>query len=278
MIICADSGSTKTQWLTSEGQLIETIGFNPQFFDTASVIAVLQADNRFAEISKRVSQVYFFGAGCSSPERNSIIASALEHIFPKATIYVEHDLMAAALATYDGADCISCILGTGSNSCFFDGKTITEKNPALGYILGDEGSGSWFGKELLKMFLYDLLPEKTKFLLESKYHLTKEIIFKNVYGAPHANVYLAGFAKVLSESPDTNFVRELIMSGFREFFKYHVVCFENYRTVPVHFVGSLAYHFADILREIASEFEARVGTIDKQPVYKLLNFYLNQKR
>lgn len=276
MILCADSGSTKTQWLTQTNQLIETIGFNPQFHTVESIVHALNQQPQFNALKLQVTQVFFYGAGCSSPSRNKIVAQALQQIFPLAQVTVDHDLKAAAFATFDGRPCISCIIGTGSNSCYFDGQNIVENVPALGYVLGDEGSGSWLGKELVKQFLYHLLPEKTNRLLQEKYAADKEAIFQKVYRQPHANVYLASFAKVLSETEDTAFASQLVTQGFTAFFKYHIACYANYQEVPVHFVGSLAFHFKNELKKVAEAFGVSLGVIDKSPVYKLLHYHLTK--
>ncbi|HRN95617.1 MAG: hypothetical protein M9931_01425 [Chitinophagales bacterium] len=274
MILCADSGSTKTQWLTESGKLIETIGFNPQFHTTESILSTIQENAAFSHIKGEITQVYFYGAGCSSNSRNSIVSDALSNFFTNAKIAIDHDLKAAAYATFDGETCISCIIGTGSNSCLFNGESIEENVPALGYILGDEGSGSWLGKELLKLFLYHLLPPATEDLLKSKYGVEKEKVFQRVYREAHANVYLASFAKVLSETTDTEFANNLVTQGFTEFFKYHVACYPNYKQFPVHFVGSLAFNFKTQLQKVADNFGAKLGYIDCAPVHKLLQFHL----
>jgi N-acetylglucosamine kinase-like BadF-type ATPase len=276
MILCADSGSTKTQWLTQTNQLIETIGFNPQFHTIESIVLALNQQPQFNALKLQVKQVYFYGAGCSSPSRNEIVAQALQQFFPLAQVMVDHDLKAAAFATFDGRPCISCIIGTGSNSCYFDGQNIVENVPALGYVLGDEGSGSWLGKQLVKQFLYHLLPEKTNHLLREKYAADKETIFQKVYRQPHANVYLASFAKALSETEDTAFASQLVTQGFTDFFKYHIACYANYQEVPVHFVGSLAFHFKNELKQVADAFGVSLGAIDKAPIYKLLHHHLTK--
>lgn len=274
MILCADSGSTKTQWLTESGKLIETIGLNPQFHTSESILSAIQANANFDHIKDEITQVYFYGAGCSSNSRNAIVSQALGNFFTNAKIAIDHDLKAAAYATYNGETCISCIIGTGSNSCLFDGKNITESVPALGYILGDEGSGSWLGKELLKLFLYHLLPPATETLLKKKYGVEKEKVFQHVYRETHANVYLASFAKVLSETSDTDFAINLVAKGFAEFFKYHVACYPAYQKYPVHFVGSLAFNFKTQLQQVAHNYGVELGTIDHAPVHKLLSFHL----
>lgn len=276
MVIIAESGSTKTNWLTQEKQLFETVGFNPMFHDSDFIFEELNKNEALRNLRQKFSKVFFYGASCSSAERNKIVSDALQRFFDKATVIaVDHDLKAAAVATYTGKPGIACILGTGSNSCLYDGKDIYEEVPALGYVLGDEGSGAWFGKRLMALFLYRQLPPATETRLREKYKLDKEKIFDMVYRQPNANRSLAAYAKVLDESPDKGFMRELVKEGFREFFKYHVACYKNYRQYPVHFVGSIAFVFKNELEVVASEYGSHVGIVDRNPVYRLLEWHLN---
>jgi len=275
MILIAESGSTKTNWLTEKRELYETIGFNPLFHSTEFIYAALKKHEQLLKDRRQFDHVYFYGASCSSEERAAIIRNALMQFFDKAAVInVEHDLKAAAIATFDGRTGIAGILGTGSNSCLYDGKEIFEEVPALGYVLGDEGSGAWFGKKLLSLFLYRQLPAHTIRILEENYQLDKEKILANVYQKPNANVYLAGFAKIMSESPDRDFMNQLAIEGFTEFFKYHVCCYPNYQTYPVHFVGSIAFHFKAELQKVAQNFGCELGIVDRNPVYRLLDWHL----
>jgi hypothetical protein len=221
-----------------------------------------------------VKKLYFYGAGCSSPERNSILHKSLKRFFTEAEIHVDHDLKAAALATYDGRKCISCIIGTGSNACLYDGQQIDSSiSRGLGYILGDEASGSYFGRRLLTAFLYKELPKGTYDFMLNTYGLTKENILWSVYNEPHANVYMARFAKVLTQSPDRDYIEALVYAGFKDFFQHNVTCFEGYKGYPVHFVGSIAFHFKDLLGRVAAEFGCELGNVDRQPIFKLLEWH-----
>jgi len=273
MILVADSGSTKTNWLTTDGVLMETMGFNPFFHSTDAIYrAICEHDGLYA-IRDQVTKIYFYGAGCSSDERNLIVKVGLQKVFSQASIMVDHDLKAAALATYDGRKCIACILGTGSNTCIYDGLEIHSTGAGLGYILGDEASGSYFGRKLLSAYLYGELPETTYDLMRREYSLTKEKILSAVYHEPHANVYMASFAKVLSMSSDKAYIDALLEEGFRDFFRHHVIRVAGYQQLPVHFVGSIAFHFKPILQRVADEYGCTLGVVDKQPVYKLLTHH-----
>jgi glucosamine kinase len=275
MILIAESGSTKTNWLTEKNQLFETIGVNPLFFSTDEIYNELLKNTGLLQARESFTQVFFYGASCSSPERNAIVHKALQKYFTQAKlIVVDHDMKAAAIATYNGRPGITCILGTGSNSCLYDGKEITEVVPALGYVLGDEGSGAYFGKKLMALFLYNELPEATIQLMRDKYGLEKELILDNVYKKPNANVYLAGYARIMEESTDTEFMETLAEQGFTDFFNHHVCCYTNYKQYPVHFVGSIAHYYRGPLKKVADKFGCELGQIDRSPVYKLLEWHL----
>ncbi len=276
MLIIAESGSTKTNWLNEKKEPAETIGFNPMFHSSDSILTELLNNDSLVAQKEAVTKVFFYGAGCSSDERKRIVADALKNFFLSAqVISVDHDLNAAAFSTYTGKPGIACILGTGSNSCLYDGKKIYEEVPALGYILGDEGSGSYFGKKLLAAFLYHELPKATTKILKENYGLEKEKIFDSVYRKPHVNVYLASFAKVMTDSPDKDYMENLAGEGFADFFKHHICCYKNYRQYPVHFVGSIAFHFKHILQKTATGFDCELGVVDKNPVYRLLEWHLH---
>lgn len=278
MILIAESGSTKTNWLAEDKQLYETIGFNPLFHTSESIYAEMEKQSALAAVKDGFTHIYFYGASCSSPERNAVVEQALKRFFTNAkVIAVDHDLKAAAIATYTAKPGIACILGTGSNSCLFDGKEIFEEVPALGYVLGDEGSGAYFGKKLLAMFLYHELPPATMELLRANYGLEKEQIFERVYKKPHANVYLASFAKAMTESTDIAYMKQFAREGFADFFKHHVCCYPDYKKYPVHFVGSIAHFFKDELRQVADSFGSELGIVDRNPVYRLLEHHLKQQ-
>ncbi len=281
MLLVCDSGSTKADWLLADGNKVSgpfhTIGFNPFFHSTDFVFDTLSAEGSMAPISDAVTEIRFFGAGCSSPERNEIIAAGLRKYFPRAEVHVDHDLLACAYATCGDDPGISCIVGTGSNSCFFDGKEVHEKNYGLGYVLGDEGSGSYFGKKLLTHYLYGLMPTDLSEDFDSSYMLTKNAIIDHVYRKPNANVWLASFARFLSTHRTHPWMQQLIRQGMREFMELYVCNYENYQKLTVHFVGSIAFHFQDELKAVASSLNIRVGKIIKQPVEELMLYYLNKK-
>lgn len=278
MILIAESGSTKTTWLSETNQHFETIGFNPLFFSPEEIYEELLKHQELFKVRNNFTQVFFYGASCSSAERNNIVYKALTKYFEKARVVVDHDMKAAAVATYNGKPGITCILGTGSNSCLYDGREMQEVVPALGYVLGDEGSGAYFGKRLLALFLYNELPPATMELMRGKYGLEKELILEHVYKQPNANVYLAKHARIMEESPDKEFMEKLAEDGFADFFQHHVCCYKNYRQYPVHFVGSIAYCYSGALGKVAHKFGCELGNINRSPVYKLLEWHLKNNK
>ncbi len=278
MILVADSGSTKCDWIAvnKEGfqsDKISTMGFNPFFHSADFIAGKVNESEQLVKLSEKIEKIFFYGAGCSSIEFKEIVKNGLSKIFVNAQIFVDHDLAGAVYATTPENAGISCILGTGSNSCYFDGKEIYEAVPALGYILGDEGSGSYFGRQLLRLFLYKELPSHLHKAFEDRFNLKKQEIFENVYMKPHANVYLASFMRFLSDARDDDWVRKFMYKGFSEFITIHVWKFKNYKEVPVHFVGSIAYYFQDLLKHEAKIHHLNVGEIVKQPVQNLVAYH-----
>ena len=277
MVLIADSGSTKCDWVLIDGdkrQDYSTMGFNPFFHNEDIISNAIKNNTELFSHANDIKLLFLYSAGCSSKELKLVVERGLRNCFPKANIYVDHDLVAAAFSTYSGTPGISCILGTGSNSCYFDGDIVKEQVPALGYILGDEGSGSYFGKKVLADFLYKKLPAKLTDDLVNQFGLSKDNIFEHVYMRPHANVYLASFMKVISENKDLPYVQEMIFDGMVHFLKNHVCCFSNYQKVPVHFIGSIAYYHENILKKAAASLGITVGNIIQKPIYGLVDYHI----
>ena len=281
MIIVADSGSTKCDWrvVKSDGEALafSTMGFNPFFHSEDFIEKGIREEAGLQRHAEEIEAVYFYCAGGSTEDLRNIVKRGLNSVFTNATIHVSHDLDAAALSVYEGEECIACILGTGSNSCRFDGNGISEEVPALAYILGDEGSGSYYGKILLRKFLYKQLPEHLHNCLAEQYDLDKAKIFEKVYMKPHANVFLASIMKMVSLYKDDPFIREMVAEGINRFLREHVVCFDNHKEIKAHFVGSISHYFEDILREEANKLGVNVGKISKKPIDGLVNYHLSKQ-
>jgi len=228
--------------------------------------------NKYAE---EIKEVNFYGAGVSSPEMVERLNVPLSQYFTNAQLNVGHDLDAAAFATAEiGKPSIACILGTGSNSCFYNGKSeVSQTIPALSYILGDEGSGSYFGKNLIREYFYKKMPEHLAKKLEEKYNMDKNEIFRNVYMMPNPNVYLAAFSRFLSDNKEELYIRKFIEKGLLIFIDLHVCSYEQHKTVKTHFIGSIAFFFEDILRDVAQRRNVDVGVVIKKPIYNLVKYH-----
>lgn len=278
-ILVADSGSTKCDWMVmDEHGLAEaefhTMGFNPYFHSADLVEEKMRESVEATSMAKEISKVYFYGAGSSSEPLCAVIKEGLERIFVHADVHVGHDLDGAAYSTYSGEPAITCIIGTGSNSCFFDGEVTSEKVPALAYILGDEASGSWFGKRLLALHLYHKLDPVVQADFNATFGFSKDDIVNRVYQEPNANVFLASFMTFLGRHQEVAQVISLLEEGFQSFVDVHVKCYENYKEVPVHFVGSVAYHFQNVLRHVCEREGIIVGKIIKRPIDGLAAYHV----
>ena len=280
MILIAESGSTKCDWIHldqqgNESQRFHTMGFNPYFHTSELIERELSTDKHLANgLAESIERVYFYGAGCSTPKLNKIVHMGLMRVFPNAHIGVEHDLLAAAYSTYRGRPEISCILGTGSNSVYFDGEKAHEEVPALAYVLGDEGSGSYLGKRLLSDFLYKRLPEDLNIAFTKQYGLNKDMIIDRVYNQPNANVWLASFAQFYGMHAEHPWVRKVVGEGFRLFRDIHILSFANAHSAEVNFVGSVAWHFRDILKEVLDEEKLEFGYVLSRPLDGLVAYHL----
>jgi hypothetical protein len=253
------------------------MGFNPFFHSSEYVSENLENDSFLRNWFDKNGEIYFYGAGCSSNELQNTIKSGLQSVFKSASISVDHDLSAAGLSVYRGNDVIACILGTGSNSVFFDGKKLSEVVPALGYILGDEGSGSFFGKQMLSDFLYNKLPEPmVEEIIERG--LSKDAIFKNVYMEPNANVFLASLSPILINNKNLDYSQKLIQKGFDLFIENHVMCYPTCKDVEISFVGSISALLGGELEAACSRKGLRLGQIIRRPIEALANYHLEHTK
>ena len=281
MIIIADSGSTKCSWAICDknGQIVErcsTIGFNPYFIKSSQVLNHLQ-NSDLKEIKDNVDEVYFYGAGCSSKKMNDIIEKPFIEFFSNAQVNIHHDLDAACYSMYDGEPAITGILGTGSNSCLFDGEKIYENAPSLGFMLGDEASGNNFGKKLLCLYFNNVLDEDLKQKYEETYETDIAQINSNVYNNSRANVYLAKFFPFVSENKGHPQMHTLIMKTLDEFFKLHICCFEDFKKVKVNFIGSVAFFLKEEIEKVAQKYNCEIGHVVKNPIDRLIKYHFSNK-
>lgn len=279
MQLIADSGSTKTEWMLIEKgtvlkQLI-TKGINPFFQTEEEICAELKVTLIPQLESGKILQIHFFGAGCALPERKAQVGNALKVLFANAEISVESDLLGAARALLGREKGIACILGTGSNSCFYDGENIVENISPLGFILGDEGSGAVLGKLFVGDCLKSQLPEALRDKFMDEYQLTPAIILDRVYKQPFPNRFLASFMPFLAAHQLEPAVYNLIYNAFVAFLRRNVMQYD-YSSYPVSFTGSVAYYFADILRKAAADCGINVDKIEKNPMKGLVEMYYKE--
>ena len=277
MILIADSGSTKTDWcLVDNGVLVKQIftkGTNP-FFQTEDEISAEVSENLLPYLdTAKVDAVWFYGAGCAFPEKNEIVRAAIaRHL--DVPIEVGSDLLGAARGLCGSQPGIACILGTGSNSCFYDGKEIVSNVSPLGFILGDEGSGAVLGKMLVGDVLKNQLPAALKEEFLARYELTPAIILERVYKKPFPNRFLASLSPFLVEHLDVPEIHTLVQNGFKAFFERNVKQYD-YKQYPVHLIGSLAYYYRSVLQEAAEQTGVRLGTIKQSPMEGLISYHSN---
>ncbi|WP_194777250.1 ROK family protein [Pararhodonellum marinum] len=276
MILIADSGSSKTDWrvINPNGDIhqFRTFGFNP-YYQTKGEMQVEMDQPELRELKGKIEEVYFYGAGCSTHENKSMVSEAIQIVLGKVPVHVDHDLMAAARATCGHKPGITCILGTGSNSCDYDGQQITDSKPSPGFILGDEGGGCHVGRKLLVDFIHDEMPAEIRKDLVKSYGVTNEIIQENVYKKPFPNRYMASFCKFISDHKSHPYCYQLFQSSFEEFFKKTVMKYPDYKSKPVNFVGSIAFHNSDILRATASKLGLQVHLILETPIAGLTLYH-----
>jgi len=282
MILLADSGSTKCSWALCDkkGNILkecDTIGFNPYFINNVSIISHLE-NSELNKYKEKIEKVFFYGAGCSSKEKNKIIEDPFIEFFINAAITISHDLDAACFAMYNNKPNITCILGTGSNSCFYDGKNIIENAPSLGFIVGDEASGNYFGKKILSLYFNNVMPEELKEKLESKFETNISVINKNIYNNNRANVFLAKYFPFITETKKHPIIQELIKITLDEFINLHVKCFSNYKDVEINFIGSVSFFLSDEIHDAAKRNNFKIGMIMQNPIERLINFHFNKMK
>ena len=279
MILIADGGSTKTSWcqLSDAGQRVyfNTEGYNPDFVDTATIVASLRKSLPDTLPRAEVREVYFYGAGVSSAAKAETVAAALREVFTGANkVEVTEDLLAAARALLGRAPGFAAILGTGTNSCIYDGQKITYNVDSLGYFLGDEGSGSFLGKRLLRDYMRGLLPDGLQEALKEEYQLGhRNDIIDRLYNQPLPNRFLASFAKFAYDHNNVSYCRQIVVEAFEAFFQNIVVHYPGYRELSFNCIGSVAYNFRDALTQVANGHGMQVGKIIRSPIDDLVSFH-----
>ena len=276
MIVVVDSGSTKADWKMVHDtgvQSLTTMGFNPVFHTENKIYQeLLEAfDNEVK--AETATHVYYYGAGCWDEKLKKVVSNALSRVFHKAGIEVQHDLLGAARAACGRDPGISCILGTGSNSCLYDGNDVIDNVTNLGYLLGDEGSGTHLGKSLIRAYFYRELPKALRKELEQDYPGGQQGMLGRIYGKETPNVYLASFTKFMGRNRSHPFVQHLLYNSFVEFIDRHVRKYPGHLSLPIHFIGSVAYHFQDVIQVVLEERAMAPGNFMQKPIDKLVSFH-----
>ncbi|MCG8326523.1 MAG: hypothetical protein MI974_02500 [Chitinophagales bacterium] len=277
MLIVVDSGSTKADWnLIDKGasSMVSTIGFNPIFVTEERMADELFKAFKNHPARTKASDIYFYGSGCWDANLKGQIQRALGQVFPHAHVEVEHDLLGAARSTCGTEEGIACILGTGSNSCLYDGKDVIDNVTNLGYLLGDEGSGTHLGKKLIRAYFYRELPKDLRSDMDAAFPDGKQDILDKIYGPETPNVYMASFTRFMNEHKSHPYIFRMIYRSFCEFIDRHVRKYDRHLNVPIHFIGSVGYHFQDILKIILEERCMEPGIFIKKPIDKLAEFHL----
>jgi len=275
--LLADSGSTKTEWLLIENRetIISStsIGFNPYYYSDDQLKNSIQKSVLPIIKSTVLEAIYFYGSGISTENKKIKTKSILELSFPNTHIEVEHDLLAAARGLLKTEAGIACILGTGSNSCVYDGKNITHNIPSLGYFFADEGSGTHIGRLFIEDYLRDRLPNDIKLLAEKKFNLSIEYILDIIYNKENPNNFLASFSPFVAENIDYLYLQKLVKKSFRSFFETYIIKYPDYEELPLRFMGSVALIHENLLREVADEFDLTINSVEKSPIEGLIKFH-----
>lgn len=277
MILIADGGSTKADWilLDNNGEVVlktRTAGLNPAVFPAELLQARIEENEDFRVYKEKITHVYFYGAGCGTKKPTALLKSILESFFTNATVEVKEDTYAAtyAVTTEPG---IVCILGTGSNSSYFDGKDVINGVASLGFILMDEASGNYFGKRLIRDYFYKRMPKRYAKKFESQFDVDPDVIKRNIYKENNPNTYLAHFAEFIFRNERNAYGDKVLEKGINVFFKTRILTYKEVKDVPVHFVGSIAFFSKDIIEKVAKKYNVTLGTILRRPIDGLIEYH-----
>jgi glucosamine kinase len=276
-ILIADSGATKAEWCLLKGKkkkIVFTMGISPFLMTSEEISTMLMKELRPKMAKEQIDEIYFYGTGCSSEHNIKSVKKALKAVFATATkIKVDHDMMGAAKALCGREKGVACILGTGSNACYFNGTRIVKNSPGLGYVLGDEGSGAYLGRKVIQHFLYNTFDADLQERFNAKYKTDRVEILDNIYRKPLPNRYMASFALFLGENRGHYMVENIIEDSFNEFFFNHLYKFRESWLYPIHFTGGVAYAFRDVLKTMCQTYELQVGKILKNPMEGLIEYH-----
>ena len=273
MKLILDAGSTKIEWILMDGNAVknrfQTEGFNPNYTD----IQILAKTCNNVSLPDEIQSVHYYGTGCGNEQNRLLINMVFQDRFPGAKIHVTHDLMAVCHAVFGHGKGIACILGTGSNSCVYDGENIVEKAVSLGYLVGDEGSGMHIGREVVRAYFYGFMPEDLRRKFDETYPLELKEFIQQLYQNPQPSKYLASFAKFAGENQAHPFIHALVKRCFQSFIEAFVLRFKDCNLMKVSFVGSVAWRLQDVLKESLSDYCLTMGAVIQTPAEGLIRYY-----
>ncbi|MEO5911930.1 MAG: N-acetylglucosamine kinase [Pelobium sp.] len=283
MILIADGGSTKTSWclIDSKGKkiLFNTEGYNPYFSDTDYIIASMKKNMPSDLPVDKIKEVYYYGAGVHNEEKADIVHRAMATIFKSADVKIGHDLLAASRALLGDQRGFAAILGTGTNTCVYDGEYIELNIDSLAYILGDEGSGCYIGKKLLSDYIRGYMPKNVRDTFWETFKLSPDDILNAIYTKPLPNRFCASFSKFVYDiTNNIEYSRNIVRSSFEDFFKNLVSHYPNYQDYEFNCIGSVAYNFRNVLEEVAIEYGMKMGKIMRSPIDDLVNYHIKHSK
>ncbi|MFL9845552.1 BadF/BadG/BcrA/BcrD ATPase family protein [Flavobacterium rhizosphaerae] len=279
MKLLVDSGATKADWiaLDDDGNRLfttQTLGLSPEVIDKEEAIERLEARFDIYNNRKDVSSLYFYGAGCGTDRMKDYMTGVFQEFFPNAEVTVKEDTYAAAYATNPKNEkAIICILGTGSNCSYFDGEVLEQKVQSLGYIAMDDCSGNRFGRDLLRAYYFNKMPDDLAKKFAAEYNLDADVIKHNLYKEPNPNAYLATFAKFLIQNKEDAFIKQIIVNAMQVFVDNYITQYENAHEIPVHFVGSIAFYLKAELAEVLSKNGLKLGNVLRRPIDGLIEYH-----
>ncbi len=278
MILIADGGSTKCDWilLDAQGNQIlktRTKGLNPAVFSELVLEQRIEENADLREVKGQVEKVHFYGAGCGTETPSNLLEGIITNFFTNIEeVVIKEDIVAAVYAATTEPGVV-CILGTGSNSCYFDGNKIHQSVDSLGYILMDEASGNYFGKRLIRDYYYKRMPPELAIKFEEKFNLRSDDIKKNLYQKENPNTYLASFAEFIFSNERNGYFYKLVHEGITDFVHSRVLCYKQAQTVPIHFIGTIAFFSEDIIRAVLQPYGLEIGNIVRRPIDALIEHY-----
>ena len=282
MIVVVDSGSTKSDWIIVDNQgkqlfdKVRTKGLNPAILSEKKLIKNINKSDVLVEQKNNITHLFFYGAGCGTENPRLMLKEILEDFFPNAAVEVNEDTLAAVYSTInDNEPAVVCIMGTGSNCSYYDGKKLHQRVTSLGYTLMDDASGNYYGKQLIRDYYFHHMPGKLRAAFGHEFNMDSDFIKYNLYKLPNPNAYLASFAKFMYLNKDSEYIPNLIKEGIRSFAKNMIFQYkEELKTVPVHFAGSIAYFSQDEIREVGKELGFTVGNFVRRPIEGLVGYHI----